>query len=274
MLLDEESQLPSTALHEHHNNGLEIDAINDLMKIEGILPEILKDKGEITKAVQAIENQVVLLIPFIHSYNYPHLDAEPNEYLLSYGKRLYLVSTEKYQDPYYFVEMLLKKFKDLDLKTGYIVGKDRLLTAMLVRDRFSVKREETQESLSALIEYQCDETISQGHPFEELKKAIRNRHDLELPVYYLIASMHPDRITPATKFTLMIANDAVHTDLDLYDCSEEEAKRSYTSHRGIEIATQLNNAEKSKTRQHVYNKLDKKGVAITNTQREKWTRDS
>ena len=77
--------------------------------------------------------------------------------------------------------------------------------------------------------------------------------------------MHPDRITPATKFLLMIANDAIHTDLDLNDCSAEEAKRSYTSHRGIEIATQLNNAKRTKTRKHVYNKLDKKGAVITVT---------
>ena len=217
----------------------------------------------------------MLLIPLIHSYNYPHLDTEPNEYILSYGANLYLVSTVKFQDPYYFVEQLLKRCKNLDLKTGYILGKDRLLTAMLVRHRFSKKSEETQESLMAFTEYQFNtEDISQGHPFEEVTRAIQNRHQLDLPIYHLVASMHPDRITPAAKFTIMIVNDAIHTDLDLYDCSEEEAQRSYTSHTGIKIAAHLNNAAKSKSRKYTYNQLDKKGVMITTTLREKWTRDS
>ena len=131
--LDDEYQLPANASHKLDRNKAEIGAINRLGDRKDLKLQIITDRHDVAKAVVQIKDQAVLLIPFFHSYNFPNTDPEPNEFLLSFGAQIYLISTMNLTDPYVFLEMLLKKINDLKLKTCYIIGKDRLRTAMLTR---------------------------------------------------------------------------------------------------------------------------------------------
>ena len=131
--LDNEYHLPANTSHKLDKNRAEIGAINRLGDRKDLKLQIITDRHDVAKTVVQIKDQAVLLIPFFHSYNFPYTVPEPNEFLLSFGAQIYLISTMNLTDPYVFLEMLLKKIDDLKLKTCYIIGKDRLRTAMLTR---------------------------------------------------------------------------------------------------------------------------------------------
>ena len=85
-----------------------------------------------------------------------------------------------------------------------------------------------------------------------MKSALLNRHGLAIPFFHLAASTHPDRITPATEFTLLLVNDAIHSNLDLINIGKEAKTRSYTNALGRLIGQQLDKAVKSVGRKHMY----------------------